>query len=173
MLQEAKIWFAALSYFILLLTSLKTGFENWILNYPNRKRNYFSCIISSKKKNSILQNVSDCTNESKTGFINRKWNYSNRKWNYSYYFLTSYQTTSFKKCFYSMRSQHLSKLEESFVAYRKHILIFRKHDESQNNPKSRRLFLLFFSNNFGGFFVEKWPQLPLHRINSVHERKCS
>ena len=123
-------------------------------------------------KNFFYKKLPTFTMESKTGVEKRKWNYPNRKWNYISYFLTTDQTTSFKKCFYSMRSQHLSKLEESFVAYRKHIFIFRKHDESQNNPKSRPLFLLFFSNNFGGFFVEKWPQFPLHRINSVHERKC-
>ena len=42
------------------------------------------------------------TNESKTGFKNRKWNYLNRKWNYFYYFQTSDQKTSFTKDFPSL-----------------------------------------------------------------------
>ena len=39
------------------------------------------------------------TNESKTGFENRKWNDPNRKWNYFSYFLISDQKTSVTKCF--------------------------------------------------------------------------
>ena len=35
------------------------------------------------------------TNESRTGFENRKWKYPNRKWNYFFYFLTSDQNNMF------------------------------------------------------------------------------
>ena len=42
------------------------------------------------------------TNESKTGFENRKWNYLNRKWNYFSYFKNSDQKTFFTKDFPSL-----------------------------------------------------------------------
>ena len=39
------------------------------------------------------------TNESKTGFVNSKWNYSDRRWNYFTNSLSSNQKTSYTKYF--------------------------------------------------------------------------
>ena len=38
------------------------------------------------------------TNESKTGFKNRKWKYLNRKWNYFSYFLKSNKQVGTELC---------------------------------------------------------------------------
>ena len=51
-----------------------------------------------RSKNFIYKIVLTFTEESKTGFENRKWNYPYRKWNYFSYFFTSNQKTSFTKC---------------------------------------------------------------------------
>ena len=74
-----------------------TCFGNRKQNYQNRKWNYLSYFLASKKKNFFNKVYSTEFKDSDTGFGNMKQNYSNRKWNYSSQFLASNKKTYFTK----------------------------------------------------------------------------
>ena len=89
------------------------------------------------------------TNESKTGFGNRKWNYPNRKWNYFSYFLSSNQKTSFTKCFQLLITSLKSVLKQERE-------LFLLLSELQSKNFSYKMFLTITSKSKTDFQNRKW-----------------